>query len=39
MIAYISREQINENMGLFIHWAMAGGKSKEGMSVPKKGSR
>jgi hypothetical protein len=33
-IARINREAV-----LFIHWAMAGGKSKDGWSVPKKGSR
>lgn len=30
---------INQETGLFIHSAMAGGKSKDGGSVPKKGSR
>ena len=31
--------QIYQENGLFIHSAMAGGKSKDGGSVPKKGSR
>ena len=30
---------IDQEIGLFIHSAMAGGKSKDGGSVPKKGSR
>jgi hypothetical protein len=30
---------IDQENGLFIHSAMAGGKSKDGGSVPKKGSR
>lgn len=30
---------INKSMGLFIHSRMAGEKSKDGVSVPKKGSR
>lgn len=30
---------VNKNMDLFIHSRMAGEKSKDGVSVPKKGSR
>lgn len=30
---------IDQEIGLFMHSAMAGGKSKDGGSVPKKGSR
>lgn len=30
---------INKSMELFIHSRMAGEKSKDGVSVPKKGSR